>query len=378
MYGGAPTAVLNASLYGVIDEAKALDSNLQVLGARFGTGGLLIEDFVDLSSLDINQLPRMTTTPGSLIGTSRTPLKKEDYKQLAAILRRIGAEYVLFNGGNGTMETCGKMCETDPKLKVIGIPKTIDNDIAVTDHSPGYGSAARYIAMTVRDIVHDVRSMPIHICIVEVMGRNAGWLTAAAALAEQEGFGADLIYPPEEPFIEDAFLEDVMRLHRYQGCATIVVSEGIKNEANQYITTPLMTNDRAVYYGDVGTHLANLIVKRLGIKARSEKPGIACRASAYCQSESDRKEAEACGREALRLALSGKTGRMVTIKRDEGKEYHAVYSSTDISNVMLHESTLPDKYFNKTGNHISDNFKTWCLPLTGNLPDLFFDRRMIK
>lgn len=378
IHGGAPTAVLNASLFGVIDEARRQHPGLQVLGARFGTGGLLREDLVDLSALDAALLPRLKTTPGSLIGTSRTPLEQEDYQQLADVLRRLGAEYVLLNGGNGTMDACGRLSRIDPALKVIGIPKTVDNDIAVTDHAPGFGSAARYLAMTVRDIAEDVRSLPIHISIVEAMGRNAGWLAASAALASEGGVGADLIYPPEEAFDEEAFLEEVLRLHRRQGCATIVASEGLKDAAGRPIVPPLMTVGRAVYYGDVSAHLASLIIRRLGIKARSEKPGIAGRATSCCQSESDREEAEACGREALRLALSGASGRMVTIHRAPGDVYRPIYGSTPVDEVMLREAALPSYYMSQEGDRVAKCYRDWCRPLAGPLPDLFFDRRMIE
>ncbi|NLE70299.1 MAG: diphosphate--fructose-6-phosphate 1-phosphotransferase [Clostridiales bacterium] len=377
VHGGAPTAVLNASLYGVIDEARKLAPQLQVLGARHGTGGLLKEDLYDLSAVDPLLLPRLLTTPGSVIGSSRTPLQGEDYAQLAQVLRRMGAKYVLFNGGNGTMDACGKLRKADPDLKVIGIPKTIDNDIAVTDHAPGFGSAARYLALAVRDIAEDVRSLPIHISVVEAMGRNAGWLAAAASLAGEEGIGADLIIPPELPFDEERFLDQVQTLYRRQGCATIVVSEGLKDDQGMPIVPPLLTIGRAVYYGDISAHLAKLIIERLNIKARSENPGIAGRAGSLQQSESDRQEAEACGREALRLALAGKSGLMVTISRADQETYRPVYGATDIESVMLHESSLPTAFLKEGGDGISDSYKAWCRPLVGPLPDQFFDRRIL-
>lgn len=375
VHGGAPTAVMNASLYGVIDEARRQDKNLQVLGARFGTGGLLKEDFCSLSDIDGEKLPRLLTTPGSLIGTSRTPLQSHHYQQMAAVLRKQGIEYVLFNGGNGTMDACGRLKSADASLKVIGIPKTIDNDIAATDHAPGFGSAARYVALTVRDIAEDVRSLPIHICIVEVMGRNTGWLAASAKLAKQNGPGADLIYIPEEVFDEDRFLDEISELHRRKGYAVVVVSEGLHDKKGQPIVSPLMTIGRAVYYGEVGSHLANLVIKKLNIKARSEKPGIAGRAASLCQSEVDREEAEACGREGLRLALSGQSGKMVSIARSPGPQYACTYPAVDIEQVMMSERTLPEDYRSSTGSHISSSFKPWCQPLVGDLPDTFFDRR---
>ena len=240
-----------------------------------------------------------------------------------------------------------------------------------------FGSAARYLALAVRDIAEDVRSLPIHISVVEAMGRNPGWLAAAASLAGDQGIGADLIIPPELPFDEERFLDQVHSLYRCQGCATIVVSEGLKDGRGQPLVPPLMTIGRAVYYGDVSAHLANLIIQRLNIKARSEKPGIAGRAGSMQQSDSDRQEAEACGREALRLALAGKSGLMVTISRKEGESYQPVYGATAIESVMLHESPLPSAFLKEDGDGITEDYKAWCRPLVGPLPDLFFDRRML-
>lgn len=205
IHGGGPTAVLNCSLYGVIKEAMASGEVDCVYGALGGTGGLLQDRLTELSALPEEQLALLPSTPGSLLGTSRDALEQTDYERMAEVLEARNIRYVLMNGGNGTMDACGKLgmvCKARG-IMVMGIPKTHDNDIAVTDHCPGYGSMARYMAGTIRELAADVRSLPIHVVIVEALGRNAGWTTAASALAsERPGDAPHLIYLPERPFRE--------------------------------------------------------------------------------------------------------------------------------------------------------------------------------
>ena len=212
------------------------------------------------------------------------------------------------NGGNGTMDACGKLARAcaGQGVSVMGIPKTMDNDIAVTDHCPGFGSIARYMAGTVRELGVDVRSLPIHVVVLEALGRNAGWATAAAALArEEDGDAPHLIYLPERAFCEEEFLEDVKALYDRQGGVVVVASEGLHDAGGRPIVPPIFQSGRSTYFGDVSSHLAQLVVKRLGIKARSEKPGILGRASIAWQSCVDAAEAEEAGRAACRAALAG-------------------------------------------------------------------------
>ena len=300
VHGGAPTAVINASLYGAVTEAKKHPEVDKVLGAIGGSGGVLREDFCELQSVPEQTLRLLLQTPASAIGTSRDPLSPEDYADMAAICKKRGIRWVLFNGGNGSMDACGKLYKAcaaaGADVRVVGIPKTVDNDIAVTDHAPGFGSAARYIAAVTSEISQDVRSLPIHVCVIEAMGRNAGWVTAASALARSgNGDGPDLIYLPERPFDEEEFLEKVGDLHRKKGGVVIVASEGLCNPDGSSIVPPIFQVGRSVYYGDISSHLANLVIRKLGIKARSEKPGICNRSSIAFQSPVDRDEAAAAG-----------------------------------------------------------------------------------
>lgn len=370
VHGGAPTAVINASLYGVVREAKKHSEFGKVYAALGGTGAVMREEFLDMKTVPEEQLELLPHTPASAIGTSRDHLEREDYAAIAEVIAKNGIRYVFFNGGNGSMDACGKTYEACRKsgvdVQVLGIPKTIDNDISVTDHAPGYGSAARYIAATVSEVSQDVRALPIHVCVIETMGRNAGWITAASALSGDGcGGGPDLIYLPERPFDEEAFLKDVERLHREKGGVVVVVSEGLKKADGTPIVEPIFQVGRAVYYGDVSAHLANLVIKRLGIKARSEKPGLCGRASIAFQSTVDRDEAILAGEEAVKAAVAGKTGVMVGFERLPGSDYQTRIIHIPIEQVMLEERVMPDAFINKAGNGVTDAFVEWCRPLIG-------------
>lgn len=370
VHGGAPTAVINASLYGAVREAKKHPEIGRVYAALGGTGAVMREEFLDMKTVPDERLELLPGTPASAIGTSRDHLEPEDYEAIARVIAKNDIRYVFFNGGNGSMDACGKTYEACRKLRVdvqvLGIPKTIDNDISVTDHAPGYGSAARYIAATVSEVSQDVRALPIHVCVIETMGRNAGWITAASALA-RDGFGSgpDLIYLPERPFQEEAFLKDVERLHREKGGVVVVVSEGLKKADGTPIVEPVFQVGRAVYYGDVSAHLANLVIKRLGVKARSEKPGLCGRASMAFQSSVDRDEAILAGEEAVKAAAAGKTGVMIGFERLPGSGYKTRVIHIPIEQVMLEERVMPDAFINSAGNDVTDAFVEWCRPLIG-------------
>ena len=214
----------------------------------------------------------------------------------------------------------------------------------------------------------DVKSLPIHVCIVEAMGRNAGWLTASSALARKKpGDAPHLIYVPERPFCEEEFLEDVKRLYEEKGGVVVVASEGLKDKEGNPIVLPIFRTERAVYYGDVSAHLANLVIQKLGIKARSEKPGICGRASIAWQSPVDRDEAVLAGREALRGAIRGEGGTMVGFLREEMPDgsYQIQTKMLPIREVMMYERTLPSSYLNERGNDVTEDFVRWCRPLIG-------------
>lgn len=380
VHGGGPTSVMNASLYGVLKEAERHSQIGAVYGAIGGVEGILKENLLNLSEFQ-GAKELLLHTPGSAIGSSRYPVTEEDYNKTPIILKKYNIKYILPNGGNGTMDTCGKIYKscieagyTD--IKVVGIPKTIDNDIAITDHTPGFGSAARYLAATVREVVEDVKSLPIHVCIIEALGRNAGWITAASVLARRKkGDAPHLIYTPERPFKEEEFLTDVKKLYDKLGGVVVVVSEGLKKEDGTPVVDPIYKTDRAVYYGDVSAHLANLVIKRLGIKARNEKPGLCGRASIAWQSPVDCQEAQLAGEKALEAAIKGHTGVMIGFKREKTEDgsYKIGIIEIPIEKVMLLEKTLPDEYINVRGNDITEEYIKWLQPLVGPKFEEFLD-----
>lgn len=226
----------------------------------------------------------------------------------------------------------------------------------------------RYIAATTAEVGVDVKSLPIHVCVIEAMGRNAGWITAASALARKKpGDAPHLIYLPERPFNEEEFLEDVKKLYDEKGGVVVVASEGLKGADGQPIVPPIFKAGRATYYGDVSAHLANLVIQKLGIKARSEKPGICGRASIAWQSPVDRDEAVIAGREALKAAVEGQGGVMVGFIRDETEDgsYKVHVERIPIEQVMMYERTVPAEYINERGNDVTEAFTKWCKPLIG-------------
>ncbi len=369
VHGGAPTAVINASLYGAVWEAKKSGEVDRVYGAAGGSGSIVPGRFIALTALPEETLELLTRTPGSAIGTSRSPLKEKDYEAIAEALKTYNIRWLLFNGGNGSMDACGKIAAQikDKSTAVVGIPKTIDNDIAVTDHAPGFGSAARYLAASVRELCCDVASLPIHVSVIEAMGRNAGWLTAAASLAGPAGDGGPhLIYVPERPFDEEEFLDKAGDLYRKYGGVVVVASEGLKDASGQPIVPPIFQVGRAVYYGDVSAHLCSLVIQKLGIKARSEKPGILGRASAAWQSSTDREEAVTAGETAARAALEGHTAVMVAFRRVPSPPYRCETFLVPVDEVMLRERTLEPQYMSDTGTGIAPSFTGWCRPLIGD------------
>lgn len=375
VHGGGPTAVMNGSLYGAIKEAKKSDKIGHIYGANNGTGGFLKKDFLELENIPEEKLKLLLQTPGTAIGTSRDPIEQEHYEKMADILEEENIKYVLFNGGNGTMDTCGKLHKTCQKrgldVKVMGIPKTTDNDIAVTDHSPGFGSAARYMAACTQELAADVRSLPIHVVVMEASGRNAGWITASSALAGEKGYAPDLIYLPERAFDEDKFIEDVKKLLEKKSGILVVASEGLTDKEGKPIVKPVFKTERATYFGDVSSHLANLVIQKLGYKARGEKPGLLGRASIFMQSQVDIEEAQMAGELACRAALDGESGKMVAFSRVSENPYEMKPFLVDIDEVMMYERKMPDEFINEEGNGVTQAFLDWCRPLIGEeLPDM--------
>lgn len=371
-HGGAPTTVINSSLAGVLTELKTQGFKGKIFAAKFGSKGLLNNDFIDLTNVTDSQIQILKNTPGTAIGTSREPLDDEKYNKIVDNLVKNDIKYVLFNGGNGSMDTCGNIYKRakDKGIVCVGIPKTIDNDIMETDHAPGYASVARYLACSVKEAVQDIKGMPIHVSVIESMGRNVGWITAAAALARnEEGDAPDLIYCPECPFDEDKFLSDAERLFREKGGVTVIASEGLRDKNGEPIVEPIFKVGRATYFGDVSSHLANLVIKKLGIKARSEKPGLIQRSAAHLASKVDVEEAFIAGAEAVKAVLSGVGGVMVGFERVSTTPYVMETKLVPIEKVMLTERTFPTEFLTPDKNNVTQEYIDWVKPLVGEIPE---------
>lgn len=236
---GGPTAVINASLKGVIEEAKKYSFIKGIYGARFGIEGVLNENFIDLGRQPQLVIDKLPYTPASALGSCRRKLVEADYPRILDVLKKYNIRYFFYNGGNDSMDTCSKISALagSYEMRVIGIPKTIDNDLEHTDHCPGFGSAARYAAVSTMELAKDVEALPIHVCVMELMGRNAGWITASASLArKKETDGPHLIYLPERPFIEEQFLEDIIHWRKKAGGVLVVVSEGLRDDNGRVIS----------------------------------------------------------------------------------------------------------------------------------------------
>lgn len=368
MHGGAPTAVINASLYGAVREAQESGFDGRILAARGGTGGFLRESFIDLSSRPDSDIEALKYSPGSAIGSGRDHLESEDYDRMIELCRKHDISRVLLTGGNGTMDTCRKLSRAakGSGVTVTGIPKTMDNDLSVTDHSPGFGSAARYLAGSVREVAYDVKGLPIHVVVIETFGRDAGWLTASGVFASTgRGSAPDMVLLPEVAFDEEKFLKRAEELFRAKGGVVVLASEGLKGRDGKPIVEPIFSVGRSIYFGDVSAHLANLIIRKLGIKARSEKPGILGRCSEKWVSLSDREEAVACGRVSMRAALNGLNGYMSIIKREDCPEYRVSFDAVPIRDEILKERTVPLEWIDSDAFSMKQEFINYAAPLVG-------------
>ena len=369
--GGGPTAVINSSLKGVIEQSAEFSAIERVYGSRYGIEGIFNEDFIDLEKISRDVLEGLAHTPASALGSCRRKVTEKDYPVILEKLEKHNIRYFLYNGGNDTMDTCNKVfmlaSQSGYELKVIGIPKTIDNDLEYTDHCPGFGSAARYVAVSAMELALDVKSLPIHVCIMETMGRNAGWLTAASVLGKtSEADGPHLIYLPERPFCKNKFLEDVERLYKKLKGVLIVVSEGLVDEAGNPVADAGFTDGFGHKVpGGVAQALSGMVIRELGIKSRSEKPGLLGRCSIALQSPVDREEAERIGRYAVKCAVEGKTGYMVSINRISNNPYQSVLSLVPLAKVANVEKKFPDEWINASGNGIEKAFTEYCMPLLG-------------
>jgi len=375
---GGPTAVINSSCCGIIQEAaKHEDKFTGVYGAVNGILGVLNEELVDLSKEDTATIELLRQTPSSALGSCRYKLSDKDYDRVLEVIEAHNIRYCFFIGGNDTMDTADKV---DKLLKerrweacVVGIPKTVDNDLVGTDHCPGYPSAAKWLAIAVRDAGLDTKAIYTSdtIKVIETMGRDSGWMAAATALAREDNSSPpQLIYFPERPLHLDKFLADVKDVHRELGHAVIAVSEGLKGEDGAPLVESRSRLDVDAFghaqRGGVADYLCHLIANKLNLKARFDKPGTIQRVSMVCASEVDLEEAYEVGRKAVKEALAGKSGNMITLVREAGDKYKCTTGTVALSQVANKAKTLPDNLINQAGNDVTQEFVDWLRPLLGS------------
>lgn len=377
---GGPTAVINASLYGVISEALAREDDFEkVYGMVNGVEGFLNGQIMDMGTLEKSgELELIRTTPGSYLGSCRYKLPEdlEDkiYPELFEKFAEYGIAYFFYIGGNDSMDTVSKLSryakKTGSDIRFLGIPKTIDNDLVHTDHTPGFGSAAKYVASTVREIAVDasVYDNKKSVTIVEIMGRHAGWLTAASALARKfEGDNPMLIYLPETAFDQERFLNDVTAAMEKTSNLVVCISEGI-NDGNGKFICELSGDVGVDTFGHKmltgsGKYLENLVKERLGVKVRSIELNVCQRCSSAMLSDTDLKEAAAAGAYGVKCALAGETGKMIAFHRVPGAEYQIEYITEDVSLICNQEKTVPAEWITGNGSDVGREFIEYALPL---------------
>jgi 6-phosphofructokinase 1 len=368
---GGPTSVINASALGVIDEAKKC--GYKVYASLFGIDGLLSGQISDVDNEDEIQLRRLLVTPASAFGSCRRKLPpfatdRADYDKILEVFKKLNVKVFVYNGGNDSMNTCDKMAEffvnCGYECKVIGVPKTIDNDLIGTDHCPGYGSAAKYIATTCREISLDTAVYARgRVTIVEIMGRDAGWLTAASALAGKET-GPDLIYLPEKPFSITAFAQKCREIFDKKKSCLVAVSEGIRDENGNYVgATEQKDAFNNTQLGGVAAYLASYITAKIGVKTRAIELSLPQRCAAHLSSKTDVTEAYECGKNAVKAADEGKTGYMVSIKRLSSSPYAVEYALTPLSSVSGGTTSVPDDFISPSGDYVTEKFIEYASPL---------------
>ncbi|MDR0424339.1 MAG: 6-phosphofructokinase [Clostridiales Family XIII bacterium] len=383
---GGPTSVINASAQGCIEAALKSDAVTKVYGAAFGITGVLEDRLYDLTLEEPAEIARMRHTPSAIFGSCRyklaDPLTNDtDYQRILDVFKKYDVRYFFYNGGNDSMDTCSKISaflgQNNYDCRVIGIPKTIDNDLACTDHCPGYGSAAKYVAYTCMEVGLDAKVYGNgSVTVLEIMGRNAGWLTAASALAKSMGSGPDLIYLPEVPFDLADFISDVSRIHDRQRDVMVAVSEGIKDKNGTYISSYFSdtSKDRDAFgharMGGLAGSLANFANAKIKAKVRGIELSLLQRCAAHVASKTDIDEAYLAGKTAFDTAESGISDKMIAFKREDGPEYKCAPVLVDLVDVANQEKKVPREWINVSGNGLLEPFLDYVRPLIQGETDL--------
>ncbi|MGN0864707.1 MAG: 6-phosphofructokinase [Akkermansia sp.] len=375
---GGPTAVINASVLGAVQTALNCPQITRVLGAAHGITGVLNQQLYDMGMEDPVELELLKFTPSSALGTCRYKMKDPevdptDYEKILECFKKFDVRYFFYNGGNDSMDTCNKiskfMQKSGYECRVMGIPKTIDNDLFGTDHCPGYASAAKYIATSCMEVKHDACCYDTGmVTIIEVMGRHAGWLTAAAALASYAGAGPDLIYLPEVDFDMDNFLNDVERVYNATNKCMVVVSEGIHDKNGNFISQAKTNGNDGFGHAQLGglaNKLAEVVRERItSAKVRAIEPSLLQRCATHLASTTDAMEAYLAGKTAVTAAVNGDTDKMVAFERNNlYGQYVCNTKLLPLESVANFERKVPREWINAAGNGIEMAFIDYALPL---------------
>jgi len=374
---GGPTAVINASACGVIETALQRSEITAVYGADHGITGILNDILYDMGKEDPEEIHLLLNTPSSELGSCRYKMADpdkddKDYRRILEIFKKYNIRYFFYNGGNDSMDTCSKVSRYMQKVgyecRVMGVPKTIDNDLFGTDHCPGYASAAKYIATSVAEVSRDNRVYPTgSVCVMEIMGRHAGWLAASAALASVCGEGPDLLYLPERVFDKDRFLADVKAVYEKKNSCLIAVSEGVQYADGTFVSeakTSATDGFGHAQLGGLAAILSNMVKESLGCKVRGIELSLLQRAGAHLASQTDIDEAYTAGVRAVENACEGISDKMVGFEREyiDGG-YHCKYVLLPLSIVANAEKKVPDEWINAEGNGVTQEFIDYALPL---------------
>ena len=379
---GGPTAAINATLSGVIKgalEAKEQGVINTLYGMRNGIEGFLKENLVDLFKAfeNTDDLKTLEATPAAALGSCRRKLKSHEedgdtYARILEILKKYDIRYFFYLGGNDSMDTVLKLsryaASHDYELRVVGVPKTIDNDLMATDHTPGFGSAAKFVATTVKEIIRDINVYTMDaVTIVEIMGRDAGWLTASSALASLGDLGPDLVYLPERVFDEDSFVNDVKERLKKHPAILVAVSEGVRFADGEYVGAGTQSGAVDVfghkYLAGTGKVLESIVKNRIGCKVRSVELSLTQRCASHMASLTDISESVMVGKGAVAAAVDGRTGVMMTIDRLPGEEYSTKVGCADIAGIANAIKTVPTEYINEEGNGITEEGLKYLKPL---------------
>lgn len=378
---GGPTSVINSTLAGIIIEARKQLQVDRVYGLVHGLEGALRGEVIDLSNLAQEELDKLRRTPAAILGGSRYSLMDEDLAKIISFFKENDCRYFLFIGGNGTMDTCLKLqnaCRQEKvSIEVVGVPKTVDNDLKVTDHSPGYGSAARYVALSVRDQALDLQAMQRfeQVRIVETMGRMVGWLAASAFLAMGPTRTINPLFIPEIPVDENDFIQHIDKVYREQGYVLAVIGEGLRNkEGEPFGSKPFVgMTDNGCHTVRTGAaeYLARLVNQTLGLRARAQILGMNQRSFAYCVSRVDEEEAYRVGRAAVKLAVSDGGGQMVTLVRQGDC---SAIGTTPLERVAGVERQFPLNYYDQINKRVTLEFVDWLAPLVGEIEPVLWSK----